>query len=173
MENGSVQANRRCEAPSRSWTPMRWGCLVALLAMAVLVGCRRQTVWSGAEYNTKGNLLRLSSDQPFCGCLDAVNVSNKPIVIRAKVRLVEDKSELVERGRRTIQPQEEIKERFDWAGPDADDVYVLDALTTDGKPLIIRDALRMNGYGWPFTPCDTHVCQRGPLFMDTGALHQR
>jgi hypothetical protein len=152
---------------------MRWGCLLAFLAVALLAGCRKQTVWSGAEYNAKGNLLRLSSDQPFCGCLDAVNVSDKSIVIRSKVRLDENKSALVERGRRIVHPGEEIQERFDWTGPDADDVYVLDALTTDGKTIKIREVLRMNGFGWPFTPCDTHACKRGPLFMNTGALHQR
>lgn len=146
---------------------------MALLAVAMLVGCRRQRVWSGAEFSYKGDLLRLASDEPFCGCLDAVNVANKSIVIRAKVRLAEDKSELVERGRRTVQPGEEVRERFDWSGPDADDVYVLDAMTTDGKPINIRQAIRLNGYGWPFTPCDTHECKRGALFMNTGALHQR
>jgi hypothetical protein len=127
----------------------------------VLAGCRRQAVWSGAAYNAKGDVLRLAADEPFCGCLDAKNTSNAPIVIRSRVKLEGDQSELAERGRCVVRAGREIREPFDWAGPKAEDVYELDALTLDDKPLIIKDVLSVNGYGWPFTSCETK-CKPDP-----------
>lgn len=152
---------------------LRWFAPLAIAACWLPSACRREAVWSGAEYGRGGAIIKLSSDEPFCGCLDIVNIAQEPIFIRSVVRLAENKWEPVGRGGVALQPGEEWHERFDWAGLDAKDVYELDAWSRNGKPLKIRDVIRMKGYGWPFAPCDGTECKSdGKLFLNTGAVHQ-
>ncbi len=157
---------------------MRWMGLLALAVCWLPNSCRRNEVWQGAEYNATGTLIRLSSQEPFCGCLDLVNVSNKWIHLRSMALLSEDKWKPVERGWVNLAPMGQVpgsalKARFDWAGLDAKDVYELDAWSADGKPINIRDVVRMNGYGFPFQPCEgMKECPVGNLFLNTGAVHQ-
>jgi hypothetical protein len=174
MEHGFLPENASRERRPQRNILARHGCSLLFIAvLALLNSCRKEEVWSGAEYNVTGSILRLASDEPFCGCLEAENVSTQPIVLECKVHLDEDRMGLVERGRITLRPGQGIQERFDWVGPAADDVYLLNAMAPNGNPLKIREVIRMNGYGWPFKPCDTHECKLGPLHMNTGALHER
>jgi len=78
----------------------------------------------------------------------------------------------MERGHVVLAPNEELKARFDWAGPALDDVYELDAWSEDGHPLVTREIIRGVNPSWPYTPCDTHVCKTGALYMNTGTLYQ-
>jgi hypothetical protein len=154
--------------------PVWYGLALPLLAASLLLpaGCRRERVWSGVMDINRGMMLRISSDEPFCGCLEAVNVSTEPIYLRANVLLAESDFIPVERGSMILRPNETVKARFDWAGLSAEDVYHLDAWSINGKPVSIRTALRIKSYGWPFTPCDSTEGTVEPLFMNTGLLHQ-
>jgi hypothetical protein len=152
---------------------LRWGALLAIALCWLPTSCRREEVWSGAVYSKSGDTLRLSAEEPFCGCLDLVNVSHQRVYIRSRVALSENDWKPVERGGEVMTPGEELKERFDWAGLGAKDVFLLDAWSADGKPLRIRDVIRMTSYGWPFEPCDLSKCEVGPLFLNTGGLHHR
>ncbi len=172
-----MKEDTRCQRPFRSRRMRRIG-LLALAICWLLSSCRREEVWQGAEYGPAGKLLKLSSEEPFCGCLDLVNVSNNWIHLRSNVLLSENKWRPVERGWVDLAPFGQVpgsalKARFDWAGQNAKDIYVLDAWSADGKHLNIRDVVRMNGYGFPFAPCDgMKECQVGTLFLNTGAVHQ-
>ena len=151
-----------------------WAASTALAVMALCwlpAGCRRESLWSGAEYTENGSLLRLSSEEPFCGKLDIMNVSMAKIYVRSRVVL--DNSRPVQRGGVTLEPGETHQERFDWAGLGAHDVYLLDAWTAgDGKPLKIQDEIRINSIGWPFSKCsDETEGTIGSLYMNTGNLY--
>ena len=152
---------------------LRWGALLVIALCWLPAGCRREVVWSGAAFSKSGDTLRLASEEPFCGCLDLVNISHEPVYIRSRVTLGENDWKPIERGGEVMAPGQELKERFDWAGLDARDVFLLDAWSADGKPLRIRDVIRMNGYGWPFEPCDISKCKVGKLFLNTGGVHHR
>jgi hypothetical protein len=134
-----------------------------------LVGCRYETVWSGAEYDSSGKQLLVAADEPFCGCLRLKNVSRQPVMITSRL------SGLFQRGSLVLQPNQESNEKFDWAGPRGGDRYILEAFTTDTvpKPLLIRDVVRRVDIGWPFRPCDLIKCNFDPLFMNAGMLQQQ
>ncbi len=141
--------------------------MIAVAAISLfLASCRYQTVWSGAEYDDSGKSLRVAADEPFCGCLQLVNVAKFPVIIRCRTERT------IERGRVTLQPDEILKEKFDWSGPDGDDVFLLDAFTADNppKPVNIRDVVRRLDIGWPFRPCDLTKCEFGKLYMNSGEL---
>jgi hypothetical protein len=95
--------------------------MLALAACWLPNSCRRDEVWQGAEYSPNGADIRLSSQEPFCGCIDLVNVSKNWIHIRSTVLLSENKWKPVERGWINLAPLGEtpgsnLKARFDWAG---------------------------------------------------------
>jgi hypothetical protein len=159
--------------PSRRSRWLRSMALVVIALCWLPASCRRDTVWFGADYAASGKILKLASEEPFCGCIYLQNVSPQPIYLRSNVLLEENHWRPVARGGIVLAPGGKLRERFDWAGSNAEDVFQLDAWTADGKPLHIRDVVRMNDYGWPFQPCEAMECKRGPLFMNTGAVHQR
>ncbi len=142
------------------------GIVSVVVISLLLAGCRYETVWSGADYDASGKYLRVAADEPFCGCLQIVNVAKFPVTIRSLAQ------RRIERGRVTLQPGEVIKEKFDWSGPDGDDYFILDAFTVDNpaKAVLIRDVIRRVDIGWPFQPCELVKCDFGPLYMNTGGL---
>jgi hypothetical protein len=147
--------------------------MFAAIALSVAIsGCRRDRVWSGMQYDKSGRFLRFAASEPFCGCLDAVNVSNKPIFLRSRAIIPGHNPPIMERGHVVLAPNEELKARFDWAGSDVADVFELDAWSEDGHPLVTRDILRGVAPSWPYEPCETHECKLGPLYMNTGTLYQ-
>lgn len=162
---------------------LRWGAFLVLVLCWLPSSCRRDETWSGAEFVSHGTELRVSSEEPFCGCIHLQNALNERVYVRSRVELAEDHWEPVTRGHAILAPTEDrdggggdgkdkLDQRFDWGGLNAKDVYLLDAWSADGKPLVIRDAVRLNGYGWPFQPCEKMLkCPYGSLFLNTGEIH--
>lgn len=150
-------------------------CLWAVAALALsltVASCRREPVWSGMKYDHSGRVLQFAAAEPFCGCLDILNVSSKPIFLRSRAIVTVNSTSTMERGHVILAPNEELKARFDWAGPAVEDVFELDAWSEDGQPLITRNVVRGMSPSWPYAPCDTHVCKMGALYMNTGTLYQ-
>jgi len=145
--------------------------LVAIALSLLIASCRRDRVWSGVRYNHSGKTMMLSSAEPFCGCLEAINDSNQTIRLESRAHLPKSYPPVVVRGRVYLPPHTNMQARYDWTGPSADDVYEIDAFGPDGQQIILRDVLRIVGEGWPYTPCDTHVCKPGDLNMNYGEIH--
>ena len=134
-----------------------------------LAGCRYQTVWSGVEFNRAGTVLRLASEEPFCGSLTLVNISGRAIILRARL------ADGLERGRVELKPGERLTEGFDWAGAGGPDSYYLEALSPDGNSpvLVLRNLVRVDGIGWPFRPCESPESKIGALHMNAGIQANR
>jgi hypothetical protein len=149
-----------------------WAVLAVIALSVAIAGCRRDRVWSGVQYDHTGRVLKFAASEPFCGCLDAINVSSKPIFLRARAIVIANDPPIMERGHVILAPNEELKAQFDWAGPALEDVFELDAWSEDGHPLVTRDVLRGVAPSWPYEPCDTHICKMGSLYMNTGTIYQ-
>jgi len=149
-----------------------WAMFATTVLSVVIAGCRRDRVWTGMQYDKTGRFLRFSAAEPFCGCLDTVNVSNKPIFLRSRAILPGNDSPVMERGHAILQPNEELQARFDWAGAAVEDVFEVDAWSADGQPLITRNVIRGVAPSWPYEPCDTHHCKMGTMYMNTGTIYQ-
>ncbi len=158
--------------PSRHTPWLRCMALVVIALCWLPISCRRDEVWFGADYDSSGKTLKIASEEPFCGCLDMVNVSSQPIYIRSNVLLEENRWHPVERGGVVLAAGQQLNERVDWAGSNSRDIFTLDAWSAKGQQLHIRDVIRMNGFGWPFEPCELTKCKVGRLYMNTGGIHR-
>ena len=147
--------------------PIRITVLLTMLIVLVVACFRYEKIWSGAEFDsTGGKTLRLASDEPFCGCIDLSNRSSDAILLRSRVGELERGHALLEAGEKKIY-------KFDWAGPDYNDVFTIDVFTAS-KPhtrLEAEDVLTVNSYTWPFHQCDDTRCDWEELLMNTGSLN--
>lgn len=142
--------------------------LLVTIAILAIVSCfRYEKVWSGAEFDSSGGMsLRLAADEPFCGCIDLSNKSDQAVLVRSRIGSLE-------RGHALIPAGENAVYKFDWAGPEFTDVFVIEAFTAEQprQKLPAKSVLRINSYTWPFHQCDATRCEWGPLLMNTGSLN--
>jgi len=135
--------------------------LVLLLAsgMLALTACRSQTIWSGVEFQQDGRL-KLASQEPLCGCLTIVNVAGKDLALRSRLH----GSTL---GSTTLKAGAQLGFRFDWAGPENSDFYLIEATDAGGSEVNLKTAIRIEDKsGW--VTCSSAACPYGELMLDMG-----
>ena len=165
--------------------------IVVWLLLASLSACRWETVWYGAEYETSWfsrwdiNAIRLAAPAPHCGCLTVQNIQTIPVLVQSTFH-GQPRSETL------VDPGDVVYERFDWAGPFSEDVYLLNAFrierNQDGTPsldadgnfviadeanaeLPIRDTLSLPREA-RFDECDELACVFGNLKLDHAVNYQ-
>jgi hypothetical protein len=138
--------------------------VLLLCAAAALTGCRRQVIWSGIQMLPGTGTMKLAAPEPECGCTTVANSSRDTIRLRAKFR-----DSII--GSATLAPGERLRFRFDWAGPQNDDVYVLSGTDTSGKPVDLGQVLRIEeNPRWQ--DCNEIGCTYGTLLMNLGETGQ-
>ncbi|MDE3155373.1 MAG: hypothetical protein KGN76_09740 [Acidobacteriota bacterium] len=142
----------------------RWrmvaACALALGVAAALAGCRRQTVWSGIQMDPDAGTMKLAAEEPLCGCTTVANVTKDKLRLRSEFR-----GSTV--GSATLEPGERLRFRFDWAGPENDDVYVLQGTDAQGHPVNLSQALRVEERP-RWQDCNQIGCTYGTLQMNLG-----
>ena len=129
---------------------------VVLLA-SLATACRYQEVWSGVEQLEDGTI-RISSEEPLCGCAALTNTSKGTVLVRATYRGVA-------RGMARIAPGATVRFAFDWGGHEIEDVYILDGFREDGMRVPLRDVVRLDGPD-PWMGCDSLSCPFGELALN-------
>ena len=137
--------------------------LAALAAVMVfLPACRYQTVWSGAAFDESGRTISLAADEPLCGCLILKNFSDRDIMLRS---MLHDN----ELGLQVLPRSTTLTVRFDWAGPNGDDIYTLEGFDAAGQRVTLRELTTIEDNGWPWRVCTAEsMCDRGTLAMNMG-----
>ena len=143
--------------------------VIVLVAAAVWVACRYQTIWTGAEFVDEGAALRLAAAEPLCGCVRLRNISDRAVHLRSFM-------EEQELGMRDLPPGEVLEEQFDWGGPMARQAFRIEAWSADGEALPAAGVLQIEDTGWPWHGCgqqgpmntDLAACGDGPLKLKTG-----
>ena len=134
--------------------------LMRLLVVLILVSaCRARPIWSGAEFQKDGTF-KLSSEEPYCGCLTVTNVLGRELHLQSMYHLNAV-------GKTTLRPGQQVTFRFDWTGPLNADFYELVGSTADGTPVNLQSALRLDERsGWQ--DCTSIPCEDGDLQMNLG-----
>ena len=188
--------------------------VVVWVLLAPMSGCTWSTVWYGAEfYGGARNRLELASQAPHCGCLALENVYQQPegdplwrrVTQRVTGWFGRSTGEAARpgetillrttfseqpRGETLLIPGESIDERFDWAGPDTDDRYHLQAFSiewtddtrttprknSDGHYVIVDPLPIERALAKPreprFLECEELQCQYGELRLDQMVNYQ-
>ena len=134
--------------------------LLLMLSVLASASCRRyETIWSGAEFTDDGKL-ELASEDPLCGCLTIANTSGGELTLRSRF-------EGTTLGTLVIKTDERATYRYDWAGPDDDDVYVLDGTDAQGNQLDMRTAIRFDERG-TWMACSATPCAYNSLKLSRG-----
>jgi hypothetical protein len=136
---------------------------LGLLAVfvAAFSACRYQTIWSGGEFDQTGDIIRLAADEPLCGCLVLKNLSDRDILLRASLH----GNEL---GLQVLPRSSTATARFDWAGPNGEDIYHLEGFDAAGTRVKLAAAVEIIDNGWPWRVCGEATCQYGTLMMNAG-----
>ncbi len=136
--------------------------MLPLLAVVMLAGCRYQTVWSGAEYDHSGQNIRLAADEPLCGCLVLKNVADRDLMLRSMLHGNELGSQVLPRSTT-------LTVRFDWAGPNGQDIYRLEGFDSQGQRVNLHELTTIEDNGWPWRVCTSEsMCPLGTLAMNLG-----
>jgi hypothetical protein len=188
--------------------------VVVWVLLAPMSGCTWSTVWYGAEfYGGSRNRMELASQAPHCGCLALENVYQQPegdplwrrVTQRVTGWFGQSTGEAARpgetillrttfseqpRGETLLIPGEPIDERFDWAGPDTDDRYHLQAFSiawtddtrttprknSDGDYVIVDPLPIERALAKPreprFLECEELQCQYGELRLDQMVNYQ-
>jgi hypothetical protein len=145
------------------------GAAAGVLAVVLHAGCRYETIWTGAQFVDSGSVIELAAAEPLCGCLQLTSIASEPVHLRSM--MLGD-----ELGALGLAPGEHVQFQFDWGGSRADEVFVIDAWTRDGRQLRAEDVVRIDDTGWPWHACDGRVaaqsldktCTDGPLKLISG-----
>ncbi len=141
----------------------RWSVAAGVLVVCAAVlagGCRRQTIWSGIQAQPSNGTLKLAAQEPLCGCTTVANRSKEELRLRAEFR-----GSTI--GSATLKPGQRLRFRFDWAGPENDDVYVLEGMDADGRPVDLTQVLRVEEKP-RWQDCADTGCTYGTLLMNLG-----
>lgn len=141
----------------------RWSMVAGVLAVCVaaaLTGCRRQTIWSGIQLQPDTGTMKLAAQEPLCGCTTIANRSQETLRLRAEFR-----GSTI--GSATLKPGERLRFRFDWAGPENDDVYILQGTDAQGKHVDLGHVLRVEERP-RWQDCNDIGCTYGTLLMNLG-----
>jgi hypothetical protein len=147
----------------RHWMKRRAGGIVlGLCALLATGGCgNTEQILHGRQFTPAGPL-KVSSLGPSCGCVSLKNTSGKRIMLESTFFGIA-------RGNVFLNPDEQTRVLFDWAGEENEDFYLIDAYeasgTTRGAKLRMMDAITEYA---PFvdTPCDDNACTYNGLAMN-------
>ena len=143
---------------------MRIGPMSMLLVAGLLsASCQKAVIWSGVQYLEDGRI-QLASEEPQCGCLTLINTSSMPITLTASYHGTRT-------GKVVLQPGERLSTRYDWAGAENDDVYILDGTGRNGEHVDLRKTVQFEGQD-RIQDCATIECELGDLNMNVGVIGQ-
>jgi hypothetical protein len=135
--------------------------LIAVVgATLTMAACRAREIWVGTEFNEDTGELEVASEEPLCGCLTLANITGKDLTIRSSFQSSTT-------GRTTLKPGQQIEFRYDWAGHNDEDVYILTGTTADGTPVPMQDAVKIVERG-NFQACEVLRCEYGELLLNLG-----
>lgn len=148
----------------RHWINQRAGGIVlSLCALLATGGCgHTDSILHGREFTADGPL-RVSSLGPKCGCVSLKNTTGKRIMLESTFFGIS-------RGDIFLNPDEHTRILFDWAGPENEDYYLIDAyeaLAADARGDKLPMSKAVAEYA-PFvdTPCDDEACTFNGLAMN-------
>lgn len=148
----------------RHWITQRGGGIVlSLCALLATGGCgNTQTIVHGREYLPEGSM-KVSSLGPACGCVSLRNDSGKTIMLESTFFGIP-------RGTVVLQPQQQTRVLFDWAGIENEDYYLIDAYDVDAdgaRAAKLKMSELVSEYA-PFldTPCGDESCTFNGLAMN-------
>lgn len=149
------------DGPRRDWTSCVASTRLALLmvtGMVLMTACGRSSqLWSGVEFQSDGTV-KLAAEEPLCGCLSVMNVSEADVWLHARL----DGREI---GNATLKPNERQQFRFDGAGAAVSQAYVLEATSPQGLHLDGRKVLQLDSRP-RFAECDGTACEALGLMMN-------
>lgn len=132
--------------------------LLTVTWMVLIAACGRSSqLWSGVEFQSDGTL-KLAAEEPLCGCLSVMNVSDANVWLHAKL----DGREI---GNATLRPNERQQFRFDGAGAATNQAYILEATSPQGQHLDGREVLQLDSRP-RFAECDGMACETAGLMMN-------
>lgn len=142
---------------TQSMMTTRTAIVFLLCAAAVLLpGCRARGLWSGAEINADGSL-RVSAEEPACGCLTLTNRTEREIYLRSLYRGSSLGGAALGAGKTRVF-------KFDWVGLEASDVYDIEATNEKGERVPMRE--RVVDYQTHPIDCERSQCVYGTLMMN-------
>jgi hypothetical protein len=157
-------ASRRAAAAQTSHVGKFLGLLVIVASTSAMVSCGRSSeIWSGVEFQKDGTL-KLAAEEPFCGCLSVLNTGDTEVMLRATLNGVRV-------GQAALGPHNRGQYRFDWAGPEAGDAYVIEVTGSDGNHLDARKTLQVDDRP-RFVECEATACEDGELSMNAAQAEQ-
>ncbi len=140
---------------------MNWPRVMAT-ALAVsalgLAACRAHSIWIGVAFDEEGRI-KVAAEEPHCGCVTFASRASQPVTLRATFH-----GSTV--GRAVLGPGERLRVRFDWAGSEDSDFYLVDG-TVDGRPIRLSTDVRIEEPDGS-RPCNATSCAYGDLKMDLG-----
>jgi hypothetical protein len=129
-----------------------------------LVCCTRQDIWHGVQFDDKGNI-ELVALMPQCGCVSMTNTSSGLITLRASLHGVKI-------GEAQILQGETKEYRFDWAGPENVDRYVIAVYDQAGEKIAAKKVIRLNQFA-TIVNCHNATCEYGDLQMNKAYLSKQ
>jgi hypothetical protein len=108
------------------------------------------------RFNGEGDI-ELAALMPQCGCVSVTNTSGGPVILRATLHGVKI-------GEAVISEGETHDYRFDWAGPENSDLYVVAAYDQAGEKLKANKVIRLNSFA-SVVNCRSAACEYGGLQM--------
>ena len=134
--------------------------IICLALGATLASCREVEIWSGARLQESGQRLELVARSSLCACVFLENKTDQPITVESVLRRAST-------GSAPIAPGTRLAQRFDWAGSEPDDLYILSTWDTKGTALRFADAVNMSITPW--SDCAAlPACEFKPLMMNVG-----
>jgi hypothetical protein len=130
--------------------------LAAAVVLSLAASCTRQDIWHGVRFNDGGDM-ELASLMPQCGCVSVTNTSGGPVILRATLHGVKVGETMISEG-------ETREYRFDWAGSDNRDRYVVTAHGQGGEGLKASKVIRLNSFA-TVVSCRDAACGYGDLQM--------
>jgi hypothetical protein len=135
---------------------------VVCLALLCLSGCRLTEVWSGVRTPSNGSV-QLAAKTPLCSCIVFENRSAQPVFIESSL---DDAST----GNVVVPAQSTLGQRFDWAGPEPNDFYILRAWTGNGSLLRFGNEVTFSVSPWE--DCAKAACEFAPMMMNVGLTNR-
>ena len=138
----------------------RRGVVLMVLVLA-LAGCaRREHVYGGVQYSADGKRLMLAS-HGACGCVTQ-NKTNRPLTLVATLHAGPT-------GSMILAPEDIQRVRFDWAGPDGDDLYEIVAVDPESEILLTPLSDYVAFAGTDESGCGDASCSFQSLNMNRAA----
>lgn len=140
--------------------------LVPLFVLGLLASssCNRyDEIWAGVEFQEDGRM-RLAAEDPLCGCLHVINTAGQDLALRSRFHGTTI-------GNTILKADQSVVFRFDWAGPENDDVYILEATDAQGNLVNLKTALRIHEQS-NWMACSTADCPLGELLLNVGQVGQ-